>query len=107
MRGFRIVSIAEAVSFLVLLLIAMPLKYAGDMPAGVQAMGPIHGILFLVYVGMVFVVRGQLRWNASRTVLALIASVLPVAPFLVEHYWAKPVPGTAGAPERESAGRTA
>ncbi|MDL4775687.1 MULTISPECIES: DUF3817 domain-containing protein [Thermomonosporaceae] len=89
-RAFRIVSIAEATSFLVLLLVAMPLKYAGDAPLGVQVMGPIHGILFLAYVGMVFVAREQLRWDIKRTVVALIASVLPVAPFLVEHYWAKP-----------------
>lgn len=97
-RAFRIVSIAEAVSFLVLLLIAMPLKYMGDAPAAVQITGPIHGILFLAYVGLVFFVREQLRWDPKRTVLALGASVLPVAPFLVEHFWARPAaaPGVAG-----------
>ena len=48
-RAFRVVSIAEATSFLVLLLIAMPLKYGADLPVAVQVMGPIHGILFLGY----------------------------------------------------------
>ncbi|TDD64340.1 DUF3817 domain-containing protein [Actinomadura rubrisoli] len=89
-RAFRLVSIAEAVSFLVLLLIAMPLKYMADAPAAVQITGPIHGILFLGYVGLVFFVREPLRWDAKRTVLALGASVLPVAPFFVEHFWARP-----------------
>ncbi|WP_067452988.1 DUF3817 domain-containing protein [Actinomadura macra] len=91
-RAFRIVSIAEAVSFLVLLLIAMPLKYMADAPVAVQIMGPTHGVLFIAYTGMVFFVREQLRWDIKRTVLALAAGVLPVAPFFVEHHWAKPAP---------------
>ncbi|WP_103564209.1 DUF3817 domain-containing protein [Actinomadura rubteroloni] len=97
-RAFRIVSIAEAVSFLVLLLIAMPLKYAADAPAAVSIVGPIHGVLFLGYVGMVFLVRPVLGWNGTRTVLALLAAVLPVAPFLVERYW------TSSSQEAEAAG---
>ncbi|MEO3829314.1 DUF3817 domain-containing protein [Actinomadura sp. B10D3] len=83
-RVFRYVSIAEAASFLLLLLVAMPLKYGADAPAGVQLMGPVHGVLFMAYVGLVFLVRGQLRWDLLRTVLALGAAVLPVAPFFVE-----------------------
>ncbi|TDC58069.1 DUF3817 domain-containing protein [Actinomadura sp. KC345] len=89
-RVFRLVSIAEAASFLLLLLVAMPLKYGADMEVGVQLMGPIHGILFIAYVGMVFLVREALRWDMKRTVLALGASVLPVAPFLVERHWTTP-----------------
>ncbi|MBT2209204.1 DUF3817 domain-containing protein [Actinomadura sp. NEAU-AAG7] len=96
-RAFRVVSIAEAVSFLVLLLIAMPLKYMADAPAAVQVMGPLHGVLFLAYVGMVFFVRENLHWSAGRTVLALGAGVLPVAPFLVEHFWARPAEAPARA----------
>jgi integral membrane protein len=42
------------------------------------------------YVGLVFVVREQLGWNMTRTVLALVAAVLPVAPFFVERHWARP-----------------
>ncbi|MFD0688397.1 DUF3817 domain-containing protein [Actinomadura fibrosa] len=103
-RAFRIVSIAEAVSFLVLLLIAMPFKYMADAPAGVQIMGPIHGILFLAYVGLVFVVRQPLRWDLKRTALALVASVLPVAPFLVEHYWAKPPVAAGNVPQAAARG---
>ncbi|QXJ21740.1 DUF3817 domain-containing protein [Actinomadura graeca] len=91
-RAFRVVSIGEAVSFLVLLLIAMPLKYMADAPVAVQIMGPLHGVLFIAYTGMVFLVREQLRWDIKRTVLALAAGVLPVAPFFVEHFWAKPAP---------------
>jgi integral membrane protein len=101
-RVFRVVSIAEAISFLVLLLVAMPLKYGADAPVGVQLIGPLHGVLFMAYVGAVFLVREQLRWDIGRTVLALGAAVLPVAPFLVERYWARP---PAPAAEPQPAGR--
>ncbi|MEU6037077.1 MULTISPECIES: DUF3817 domain-containing protein [Actinomadura] len=101
MRALRVVSIAEATSFLVLLLIAMPFKYMGDMPQGVSVVGPIHGVLFLAYVGLVFVAREQLGWDLRRTVLALVAAVLPVAPFLVERYWIRPT--GEGAPVKEAA----
>ncbi|TDE33118.1 DUF3817 domain-containing protein [Actinomadura sp. 6K520] len=96
-RVFRLVSIAEAVSFLVLLLIAMPLKYGAEAEVGVQLVGPLHGVLFMAYVGMVFLVRDALRWDIKRTVLALGAAVLPVAPFLVERHWTRP-PHTTSAP---------
>lgn len=91
-RILRYVSIAEATSFLLLLLVAMPLKYGADTPQGVQVMGPIHGVLFLAYVGLVLMVRGQLVWDLKRTVLALIAAVLPVAPYFVERFWLKQEP---------------
>ncbi|MBO2448120.1 DUF3817 domain-containing protein [Actinomadura barringtoniae] len=91
-RILRYVSIAEATSFLLLLLVAMPLKYGADTPQAVQVMGPIHGVLFLAYVGLVLMVRGQLGWDIKRTVLALIAAVLPVAPYFVERFWLKQAP---------------
>ncbi|WP_433474111.1 DUF3817 domain-containing protein [Spirillospora sp. CA-142024] len=100
-RVFRFVSVAEAVSFLLLLLVAMPLKYGADAPAGVQLMGPVHGTLFLAYVALVFLVREQLRWDVRRTVLALGAGVLPVAPFFVERHWTR----RAAEPAAEPAGR--
>ncbi|QKG25434.1 DUF3817 domain-containing protein [Actinomadura verrucosospora] len=102
-RAFRVVSIAEATSFLILLLIAMPLKYGADLPVAVKVMGPIHGILFIGYVGLAFIVGEKLGWGLKRTVLALAAAVLPVAPYFVERHWAKPV-GAAGA-EPQPAGR--
>ncbi|GAA2597391.1 DUF3817 domain-containing protein [Actinomadura fulvescens] len=85
-RIFRYVSIAEATSFLILLLCSV-LKRTSEFEAGVQIMGPIHGVLFLAFVALVFVVRGPLGWDVKRTVLALIASVLPLAPYFVERNW--------------------
>ncbi|RFU37072.1 DUF3817 domain-containing protein [Actinomadura logoneensis] len=106
-KSLRIVSVAEAVSFLVLLLVAMPVKYAGGEPVVVQIMGPIHGVLFIAYVILVLAGRGAVGWDNKRTLLALIASVLPVAPFFVERNWLRPAPDasgrTDGAAERQVA----
>ncbi|WP_067483162.1 DUF3817 domain-containing protein [Actinomadura hibisca] len=86
-RSFRLVSVVEAISFLLLLLVAMPLKYVADVPQVVSIVGPIHGVLWMAYVALVFLVRGPLAWDGTRTLLALVASVLPVAPFYVERKW--------------------
>jgi len=96
-RALRYVSIAEATSFLVLLLIAMPLKYGADIPQVVSVVGAIHGVLFMAYVGLVFAAREAMAWDLKRTVLALIASVLPVAPLFVERHWVKPAEASAKA----------
>lgn len=96
-RVFRIVSIAEATSFLLLLLVAMPMKYLGDIPVAVSITGAVHGVLFLGYVGLTVLTRETLGWDVKRTLLALVAAVLPVAPFLVERHWIKPAEAPRGA----------
>lgn len=52
---------------------------------------------------MVFLVRDKLRWDVKRTVLALGAAVLPVAPFLVERYWTTPPAEDASGAQAASA----
>ena len=78
---FRIVSLAEAVSFLILLCVAMPLKYAAHMPAATMVFGMIHGLLFLAYVALAYGVKQTQNWDAKRFTVVLIASVLPTGPF--------------------------
>lgn len=81
-KRFRWISLIEGISFLVLLLIAMPLKYVFDMPLMVKYVGWAHGILFIVYIYMVFPTAHKLNWNFSRTFLALMASILPFGPYI-------------------------
>jgi integral membrane protein len=78
---FRLVSLAEGVSFLILLGIAMPLKYAAHQPWATMVFGMLHGILFLAYVALAFELRGVERWSFKRFAVVLIASVLPTGPF--------------------------
>ena len=83
-RVLGYVAIAEAVSFL-LLLAAMVVKYGADEPIGVEVMGPIHGGLFLAFVGLAVVVAGQRRWDWRRLAVVLASGVIPVAGYVVGH----------------------
>ena len=80
-RAFRLVAIAEAMSWL-LLIVATIVKYSADAPLGVQVLGPIHGVLFLAYVLLALVLRSRLRWNARTLLIVLAESVLPGGGFL-------------------------
>ncbi|CAO5243907.1 DUF3817 domain-containing protein [Frankia sp. AgKG'84/4] len=105
----RAVSLAEATSFL-LLLVATAVKYAAEHPQGVRVLGPIHGVLFLAYCALVGYLAFTERWARRRTILALVASVLPVAPFFVERHWlrdpAAPPAATTAPPAAKPASRT-
>ena len=77
--AFRLLALTEAVSWL-LLIGAAVLKRAADLPEATQIMGPIHGVIFLVYAGAVLYVRDDLKWPAGRTLMALFAALLPLQP---------------------------
>lgn len=81
---FKWVSILEGVSFLLLLLIAMPLKYIWDMPQMVQVTGMFHGILFIAYILGAFYMFKPLQWNLRTLLIVCFSSVLPFGPFYVE-----------------------
>lgn len=80
----RIVGMWEGVSFLLLLGIAMPLKYWADWPMGVKVVGMAHGILFVLYVIAALQAALHHHWTWQRTGLVLIASLLPAGPFVVD-----------------------
>jgi len=83
-RRFRWISLIEGISFLVLLFIAMPLKYTMDIPLAVTYVGWAHGVLFILYIYLVFPTARSLNWGFSRTFFALIASILPFGPFIFD-----------------------
>lgn len=87
---FRIVAFLEGMSFLILLGIAMPLKYMAGKPEAVQVVGMAHGVLFVLYVLMVFQVRSVLQWSVKQTFIALAASVLPFGTFYVDARMLRP-----------------
>ncbi len=87
-KTFRYVALAEAVSFLVLLVAAV-IKRTQDAPEGVEIMGPIHGVLFLAYVAIALGVRGTAGWSARATLGVLIGAVLPFGGFVVDRWLAR------------------
>ena len=83
-RRMRHVSLIEGVSFLVLLGIAMPLKYLADQPMAVKIVGWIHGVLFVVLIVLVAQVRSHLKWPLKRSVMVTAAALLPFGPFVID-----------------------
>ena len=84
-RTFRIVALAEAISFLALL-VASYLKHTGHGEVGVSILGPIHGALFLAYVVLAVRLREHFRWTSSTTAWVLAGAVLPFGGFAVERW---------------------
>lgn len=85
---FRIVALAEAVSFLALLT-ATYVKYAQDQPAGVQVLGPVHGLLFLAYLWLAVGLAGREGWPARTTALVLLGAVAPFGGIVVDRWLAR------------------
>lgn len=84
---FRKVAMAEGVSFLVLLLIAMPLKYALDQPLAVKVVGYAHGFLFVAFMILAFAVKAEYNRTWGWGVKAFLASLIPFGTFYMEKYW--------------------
>ncbi|MCM4157371.1 DUF3817 domain-containing protein [Gramella sp. AN32] len=82
--AFKWISILEGISFLLLLLIAMPLKYVWDMPQMVEHVGMAHGVLFILYVAACLSLVKRMNWSWIQTGLILGCSLIPFGPFYVE-----------------------
>jgi integral membrane protein len=81
---FRKVALAEGISYIVLLFIAMPLKYFADMPLAVKYVGWAHGLLFVLYVAFLVMAWQEKKWGIGKVILLFIASLLPFVPFWVD-----------------------
>ncbi|MCS7462360.1 DUF3817 domain-containing protein [Paenibacillus doosanensis] len=80
----RAIGIYEGISFLVLLIIAMPLKYYADFPQPVKYIGMLHGILFILYLLALAHVTWAHRWNIFKVLGAILASLLPFGTFVLD-----------------------
>lgn len=86
-RRFRWVAILEGLSFVILLFVAMPLKYWGDLPALVTYMGWAHGVLFISYVILAIPMFTKVKWPSDRMYGVGVASLLPFGTFVMERRW--------------------
>jgi integral membrane protein len=84
LRQFRVVGHLEGVSFLLLLFVAMPLKYFAGWPLGVRVVGALHGLLFLAYLVALFRIASDQEWPLRRSAGAFIASILPFGFFVFD-----------------------
>ena len=83
-QTLRVVGFLEGISFLLLLFIAMPMKYIFDNPMLVKYVGMGHGVLFILFLIVLLVVCEKQKWSLKMFILGLIASILPFGPFVFD-----------------------
>lgn len=73
----RLTGIIEGLSFIVLLAVAMPMKYLAGKPEMVSVVGMIHGVLFVLYILLTVAAKFQYPWSWRRVFVLWLASVVP------------------------------
>ena len=81
---YRVMAYVVGVMLLVLVLVAMPLKYFADTPGPVAVVGPAHGFLYVIYLLAAFDLALRARWTAKGTVFVLLAGTIPFLSFVAE-----------------------
>jgi len=81
---YRVMAYVVGVMLLILVLVAVPLRYAAGIPAVSKVVSPIHGFLYIVYLVAAFDLALKARWTAKGTVLVLLAGVVPFLSFWAE-----------------------
>ena len=85
LTALRIACLTEAISFLCLLFIAMPLKYAAGMPQATRIAGSIHGGLFLLVLGLLVAAYSSELLRPKLALLVFVGAVVPGVAFFVDH----------------------
>ena len=84
LKVFKVIAFLEGVSYLGLLFIGVPLKYLANNDLLVKSLGMPHGVLFMLYVVLAFLLKKEKKWNAKDFLVVLVASVLPFGTFYVD-----------------------
>jgi integral membrane protein len=82
---FRIVAFLEGLSYILLLFIATPVKYLADDPQYVKLLGMPHGILFMIYIILAFMLKQENNWFKENFKMVLLASIIPFGTFYLEY----------------------
>ena len=86
---FRIISFLEGISYLLLLFIAVPLKYFNGQEYLVKILGMPHGILFILYIFFSVILKNKMNWNIKQTIEIMIASIIPFGTFYIDYKYLK------------------
>ena len=81
---FRVISFLEGTSYLLLLFVAVPIKYWMNDPQYVKLLGMPHGLLFVGYLVVAFLLKSEMKWSIKNFSVILLASILPFGTFYVD-----------------------
>ena len=83
-KAFRLISFLEGISYLLLLFVAVPIKYSQGDESYVKMLGMPHGILFIVYIFLAILIQKQMKWNLKTFGIVALASVIPFGTFYID-----------------------
>ena len=83
-KQFRIVAYLEGWSFLILLFVAMPLKYIAGIAIATKIVGMLHGLLFIWFIIALFAASNEHKWGLKFNLFAFIASLIPFGTFYLD-----------------------
>lgn len=81
---FRIIGFLEGISYVLLMGVGVPLKYFSNDPSWIKALGMPHGLLFVGYVILAFLIKDDQKWGFKTFGLVCFASVIPFGTFYVD-----------------------
>jgi integral membrane protein len=84
LRNYRVAAWVTGIGLLVLVFVAMPLKYFFDEPRPVALIGMLHGFLYMAYIVCTLILAERCRWRPLDAVVILLAGTVPIASFVAE-----------------------
>lgn len=82
---FRIVSLLEGVSYLLLMSLGLYYKYALSDPSFVKLFGMPHGLFFMLYIVLAVVLRSTMKWSNKDFAIVLLGSIIPFGTFYIDY----------------------
>jgi len=86
---FRLISYLEGISYLLILFVTMPLKYLFASPEPNKIIGMTHGLLFVAYIVVAFLIKPEKKWSNKIFGIVLLCSVIPFGTFWMDHKYLK------------------
>lgn len=104
---YRVIAWITGVALLLLVFVAMPLKYFVERDGLMAIAGPGHGLFYMVYVLLTLDLGLKVRWGVKRLILTCLAGTIPFASFWAEHVIAQDLRTTPGQPQADADPRAA
>lgn len=88
-NSFKVIALLEGISYILLLFVAVPIKYLANDPQYVKLLGMPHGLLFIAYIILAVLLAPKLKWDGKTLLIVLVASVIPFGTFYIDRAYLK------------------
>ena len=86
---FRIIALLEGVSYILLMTVGLYFKYQLGDPSYVKILGMPHGILFVTYIVLSYLIKERENWGNKDFGIVLLASIMPFGTFYIDNKYLK------------------